>query len=170
MKKLLFLFLASCVLLVGCGGGGSSSGNKPKEACVYFDNEVTKTMLVGTWEHSKESNPENYSELIKVNKSPTNGYINKMQFKSDGKVVDTSCEMEITSGATNNPENVKPYEWFCTDDAPEITTFKYSVTGNRLYLTDTNGNNGISAHIESDGNTLYLFANDNAVSEYTKKK
>ena len=169
MKKLLSLFFASCILLTGCGGGGSSSGNNQKEACVYFDNEVTKTMLVGTWEHSKESNPQNYSELIKVNKSPTKGYIGKIQFLSNGKVTTTSCDMTIESHPVNSDNNI-PYEWFCTEDAPEVVTEKYSVSGNRLYVTDLNGNNGYSCHVESNGTLLYFISDDNSVSEYTKKQ
>ena len=135
---------------------------------IYFNNDVTASMLVGTWEHSKESNPQNYSELIKVNKSPTNGYIGKIQFMNDGKVTTTTCDMPIESHPINGDNNT-PYEWFCTEDSPMVVTEKYTVSGNRLYVTDLNGNNGFSGHIESDGNLLYFIAEDNSISQYIKK-
>ena len=140
---------------------------------IYFNNDVTASMIVGTWEHSKESNPQNYSELIKVNKSSVNGYISEMQFKSNGTVIDTSCEMSIESssqpvnGNKNTPNS--SYEWICVDETPLVGTYKFTISNNRIYITDLNGNNGFSAHIESDGNTLYLFADDNAISQYIKK-
>ncbi len=135
---------------------------------IYFNNDVTASMLVGTWEHSKESNPQNYSELIKVNKSPMNSYIGKIQFMNDGKVTTTTCDMTIESHPINGDNNT-PYEWFCTEDTPMVVTEKYTVSGNRLYVTDLNGNNGFSAHIESDGNLLYFIAEDNSISQYMKK-
>ena len=166
--KLLCIFSISLMLL-GCGGGGSSGGNNQKEACIYFDNAITTSMIVGTWKHTKESNPEKYSELITVNKSPVNGYISKIQFKNDGKLIDTSCEMTIESGSVpiidgENPPELPPYEWICTDDSPEIINQKYTVSGNRIYITDLNGNNAVSIHAESDGNILYFI-----VSQYTKQ-
>lgn len=135
---------------------------------IYFNNDVTASMLVGTWEHSKESNPQNYTELIKVNKSPTNGYIGKIQFMNDGKVTTTTCDMTIESHPINGDNN-PPYEWFCTEDSPMVVTEKYTVSGNRLYVTDLNGNNGFSGYIESDGNLLYFIAEDNSISQYIKK-
>lgn len=152
------------------------SKNKPSfnEKYKFFANTVTASMLQGTWVYSRESHPDDYSKLIKVNPSPKNGYIDTWTFKNDGTGVAVVCndmtllDAPITSdGPKKSPEGYVYGEWNCEDTTTETINMKWSVSGNQLHVTD--GKDSDDIYVECNGSILYQIFEGGKVSEFTKK-
>lgn len=146
MRKLLsFVLLVVCFsLLTGCGSSGGGDG------------EADSSLILGTWELVKATNPDNYSDMLDVMPNDYGDRIS-MSFHSNGTVIGVFYEIKFYDGGATF--------WETQNDGSQENA-DWHLSGSSLTLDDSEGSE--TMNVKFSGNTMTWFHSTGASMVYEK--